>query len=168
MRTLGLFCATAITVATLAFTAAGPAGAGATIGGGPIGPDQVFGALINGSTGANGPVVIQMACFGPIRPGQTGHPMAGQTLAVFRPEVIRGQFGNTGADGTSIVAFFGPPPPTPASTNAVRFRYYRTKAMPTTLVLPCAGSSDVFFVPLPMSPGTSKSVTIPVTYVGQP
>jgi hypothetical protein len=114
-----------------------------------------------------------MACFGPIKPGQMGHPFSGQTVEVFRPEVIVGRFGYTGSSATSIVAFFGPPPPTPVTTppttSTVTFRYYGvTKQIPTSLLLPCAGTGNVYFVPLPMSPPTSKPAVVPVAYVGQP
>lgn len=55
-----------------------PAGAANT-----VGPDQFFTGVVNGVPGNTiVPITIRMACFGPIRPGQTGHPMAGQTLAV--------------------------------------------------------------------------------------
>jgi hypothetical protein len=136
---------------------------------GPIQPNQQFGALINGNNGAAGPVTIKMACFGPIRPGQTGHPMSGQTLTVFRPEAIRGTFGNTGPRGHSIGAFFGPPPPSasPVASQSVLFHRYVTKALPSSLNLPCGGSGNVTFVPLPMSPG-EVSVSVPVNYSGQP
>lgn len=138
-----------------------------------VGPNQVFGANINGSTGVTSPAPIQMACFGPLRPGETGHPMAGQTLEVFRPEAIVGHFGFTGARATSIVVFFGPPPPassgaTPGPGNVTFKKYGLTKAIPTSLVLPCAGTSIASFVPLPMSPPTSRSATVRVAYLSQP
>ena len=140
---------------------------------GKIGPHQVFGGLVNGRNGIGTPAPIRMACFGPIRPGQTGHPMAGQTVEVFRPEAILGHFGNTGARATSIVAFFGPPPPTPApatpgASTVTFYRYGVVKAIPTSVVLPCAGTGTVFFVPLPMSPPTSRAATVRVAYIGQP
>jgi hypothetical protein len=148
---------------------------------GKVGPNQVFGGLVNGQGGASAPAVIRMACFGPLRPGQTGHPLAGQTVEVFRPEAIVGHFGNTGPNGTSIVAFFGPPPPepqattspTPVSAGTVTFkRYGVVKAIPKSLVLPCSGTGHVFFVPMPFTPPMSGSIptpaVVPVSYVGQP
>jgi hypothetical protein len=46
-------------------------------------PKQYFTGVINGKDGnTTTPITIRMACAGPIRPGQTGHPVAGQTLAV--------------------------------------------------------------------------------------
>lgn len=50
----------------------------------PIGPDQSFIGLVNGA-GSNG--VIRMGCFGPSRPAQMGHPLAGQSIEV-RPSAI--------------------------------------------------------------------------------
>jgi hypothetical protein len=140
----------------------------ASPGHGLIAPHQLFGGLINGSDGFTAPVTIKMACFGPVHPGQTGHPMPGQNVSVFRPEAIHGTFGNTGRKGHIIGAFFGPPPPA-ASPGAsdVMFHRYATKALPTTLTLPCAGSGNVLFVAFPTSRGSS-SASVPVNYVGQP
>ena len=48
-----------------------------------MGPKQYFTGVINGKAGnTTTPITIKMACFGPVHPGETGHPMAGQTLAV--------------------------------------------------------------------------------------
>jgi hypothetical protein len=87
-------------------------------GAGPVHPHQAFLGLINDSDGAETPVTVNMACFGPVRPGETGHPMAGQTVGVAQPEVIVGTFGNTGAKGTSIEAVFGTPQTTTSSSVA--------------------------------------------------
>ncbi len=153
---------------------------------GKVGPNQYFDGLVNGQAGLSStPVVIRMACFGPLRPGQTGHPMAGQTVEVRRPVVIVvGHTGNTGPFGNRIVAFFGPPPPLPVvsgptpgspptATGTVTFMHYGVvKPIPTSLVLPCSGTGNVFFVPMPFTPPTATSTpqpaVVPVTYVGQP
>jgi hypothetical protein len=139
-------------------------------GGVRIGPNQVFGALVNGENGTASPVVIQMACAGPEKPGSTGHPLAGQTLTVFLPVDVAGAYGNTGANGDQIGAFFDAPPPGDAAARGgpVFFRRYVTKKIPTSEVLPCSGTGHVFFVPLPMSPGTEQDVVVPVAYVGEP
>lgn len=135
---------------------------------GKVGPHEIFGALVNGSGGVASPAPIRMACFGPLRPGETGHPMAGQTLEVFRPEAIVGSFGNTGPRAHQIVVIFGPPPPS-ASTGAVTFRYYGVpKAIPTSLVLPCTGGGYVSFVPLPMLPPSSRPAVVRVSFLSQP
>ncbi len=134
-----------------------------------IGPNQHFEALVNGGTGSPSPVVIRMACFGPTFPGATGHPFGGQTVTVRQAIGTGSNDGFTGASATSIRAFFGPPPPlgSGTSTNSVKFRSYGTLPLPTTLVLPCGGSSTVTFVPLPSS-STARDATVRVTYVGQP
>jgi hypothetical protein len=138
---------------------------------GKIGPKQFFTGMVNGKSGLGSPAQINMACFGPIRPGQMGHPMAGQSVEVLRPVVISTNDGYTGSNANSIAAFFGPSPPTPvpSTTSTVTFHWYGVvKAIPTSLLLPCSGTGTVTFVPLPMSPPTSRDSTVPVTYVGQP
>ena len=141
---------------------------------GKVGPNQSFTGLINGHTGIGTPVTIRMACFGAIRPGQTGHPMAGQTVEVLLPEVITTNDGFTGPSANRISTFFNAPPPSPAATppttGTVTFRRYAApKAIPTSLLLPCAGQGNVYFVPFPSSPlGPAKDAVVPVSYVGQP
>jgi len=140
---------------------------------GRIGPNQYFAASVNGQLGNGSPATIQMACVGPLRPGQTGHPLAGQTVEVFRPEVIVAHDGFTGPSATSISVFFNAPPPSPAvaaaAGNVTFTRYLQPKKIPTSLVLPCAGSGNVYFVPFPSSPiGPATDAVVPVHYVGQP
>jgi hypothetical protein len=148
-------------------TAAAPGAAVARPGGGQlIPPHEPFVGLLNGRDGASGRVMISMACAGPVVPGRTGHPFGGQTVGVGFPEATAGTFGNTGSKGTSVVAYFGAPPPTSA-TGSVTFHKYGTVAMPTSLVLPCSGTGTVTFVALPTSP-TARSYSVPVSYVGQP
>jgi len=45
----------------------------------PIGPGQHFIGLVNKHSAK---ATILMACFPPISPVQTGHPLGGQTMAV--------------------------------------------------------------------------------------
>jgi hypothetical protein len=153
----------------VAFAAAGlPAQAGT------VGPKQYFTGVINGKDGNTViPIPIRMACFGPIRPGQTGHPMAGQTLAVHQlfPPAAAGSLGQTGND-SQIGVFFGAPPPDTARTGAaagsVLFtRYDKPKPLPTSLTLPCGGTGTVWFTPIPVVP-PSQSAAVPVKFVGQP
>ena len=137
---------------------------------GKVGPHQVFGGLVNGDSGVGIRAPIHMACFGAVRPGQKGHPLKGQTVELFHPEAIRGHFGNTGDRATSIVAFFGTPPPvaTPGATTVTFHRYGVTKPIPTSLLLPCDGTGTVHFVPVPKSPPTSHDATVRVAFIGQP
>ncbi|MCU1430516.1 MAG: hypothetical protein JWL83_4516 [Actinomycetia bacterium] len=135
-----------------------------------IGPHQAFVGLVNGSTGSPSPATINMQCFGPVTPGEMGHPVPGQTLEVAQPTATAAAFGNTGDNATQISVFFGAPPPGAATkSGAVTFiRYGVVKKIPKRLLLPCSGSGNVTFVPLPMSPPTSKSFSVPVQFAGQP
>jgi len=141
---------------------------------GKVGPRQYFEGLVNRQAGIGGPVPIKMACFGAVHPGEKGHPMAGQTVAVTRPLVMAvGHAGYTGKQATSIVAFFGPPPPTavtaaPSASTVTFKRYDVKKPIPTSLTLPCAGTGTVTFVPMPQSPPSSRDAIVRVSYVGQP
>jgi hypothetical protein len=137
----------------------------------PVGPKQYFTGVINGKDGnTTTPITIRMACAGPIRPGQTGHPLPGQTLAVhqlFPP--ASGTLGYTGNDA-KIGVFFTAPPPGGARATATTpafTRYDRPQPLPTSLTLPCAGTGTVYFTPIPVIP-PSRSATVPVRFVGQP
>jgi hypothetical protein len=142
------------------FVGAGGAGAAIT----PISkilPDQQFVGLVNGKTQD---ATINMACFGPVLPGEMGHPFAGQWAEVLKAEVIR-NFGYTGSLGTTIVVDFGG---TRATPQRLTFSYYGVQeAIPTSFLLPCYGSGAVVFHPEPTSP-TAKSFTVTVNFAGQP
>ncbi len=141
---------------------------------GKVGPKQYFTGVINGTDGnTTTPIPIQMACFGPLHPGQTGHPMSGQTLAVhqlYPPASTTGSLGYTG-QGSQIDVFFNAPPPAasaPTTTKTVVFvRYDKPQRLPTSLTLPCAGTGTVWFSPIPVVP-PSRSASVPVEYEGQP
>jgi len=124
-------------------------------------PNQQFVGLVNGRTQG---ATINMACFGPITPGEQGHPFGGQWAEVLRAEAIA-TFGFTGSLGTSIVADF---PGTSATPQRLTFSYYGVQdPIPTSFLLPCGGQAPVVFHPEPTSP-TAKSFTVTVTFVGQP
>ena len=124
-------------------------------------PNQQFVGLVNGSTQN---ATIRMACFGPVHPGQTGHPFGGQSAEVLKAEVIA-RFGYTGSLGTTIVANF---PGTGVAPQRLTFSYYGvTETIPNTWFFPCFGSGTVVFSPQPTSP-TAKSFTVTVNFVGQP
>jgi hypothetical protein len=147
-----------------AFVLATTATAGATLGG-AVGHRQAFVGRINGSFDG---ATIDMACFGPVTPGQTGHPMAGQTLEVLSPlpPIVVGPIhpGNTGSSATTIVARLQGAP----HTVLARFtNYFRSKEIPTSADLPCAGTGVVRFVPRPRS-ATSRAAWVTVSFVGQP
>jgi hypothetical protein len=142
-----------------------------------VGPNQYFSGVINGTDGNTAtPIAIQMACFGPLRPGETGHPLGGQTLAVHQlfPPTTTSTPGKTGNDSTIDVFFGALPPATLQAASArtavktIRFAHYdKSKSLPTSLTLPCSGTSTVWFVPLPVVP-PSQAAAVPVEFESQP
>ena len=135
----------------------------------PVGPRQYFTGVINGVDGNTAtPITIKMDCAGPAHPGKTGHPRAGQTLAVHQlfPPASGGSLGYTGKDAT-IGVFFHAPPPAGVGAGAstpVFTRYDRPRPLPASLTLPCAGTGTVWFSPIPVIP-PSGAATVPVRYV---
>jgi hypothetical protein len=111
-----------------------------------------------------------MACFGPISPGQTGHPAKDQMLEIYSPPppIVFGKpikVGNTGAAATSVTALV-----IAGGKVLARMKlgeYFVPKAIPTAVLLPCAGSGAVRFVPRPRADG-AKIAALSVTFVGQP
>ena len=134
---------------------------------GKIGPNQYFSASVDGQLAIGAPATIRMACFGPLHPGQTGHPMAGQTVEVFRPEVVVTHLGYTGPSAHRISAFFNAPPPssTTAAGNVTFTHYGVPKKIPTSLVLPCAGSGNVYWACIGPVPPDCRSFSLPASAV---
>jgi hypothetical protein len=134
-------------------------------------PHQRFGGTVNDATGN---ATIAMACFGPTHPGQTGHPMAGQHLGIFIPEVLMSPaFGNTGAHARAVVARIVTASDRPIQVAVfTRFTrtgalYSATKRLSTTITLPCATSGTVVFTPVPGGAG-AQPATVTVAFTGQP
>jgi hypothetical protein len=156
-------CFVAAASAVLVAATAAPATAGGVVDPAPIGPHNYFIGQVNNMTG---PATIQMACFGPVVPGQTGHPLAGQTVKVLPVTPPTSSIvGYTGTAATSIVVTFT----TPASTGTpiVLHDWAVSAPIPTTLVLPCSGTGQATFTPVPTSP-TARPATVTVTFAGQP
>jgi hypothetical protein len=118
-----------------------------------------FGGIVNG---ARPTATVQVGCFGPIKPGQKGHPFRGQTLGVFRPEALQVD-GFTGSQATRIIAHFSDDPSVTVSFD----RFGHAKPIPTTLMMPCSGTGSVVFSPDPTS-ATAHSATVSVQYASQP
>jgi hypothetical protein len=127
-----------------------------------VGPNQSFAGTVNGSFGRPVPATITVVCPGPIV--STGHPLAGQSVAVTRAIPTFSDSGFTGRDGRTISVFFGPPPPTANAIGPISFDRYNTpRPIPTSLDLPCGGSGVVTFLPFPRSL-TARAETVAVRY----
>ncbi|HEY7946922.1 MAG TPA: hypothetical protein VID75_04555 [Acidimicrobiales bacterium] len=127
------------------------AGAGAST---PIETNQLFVGLVNGKQSK---ATIDVLCPGP---STTGHALANQTVAVSRAPSTAASTGFTGSRGRSVVAVFGGP----AANASVSFATYGSRPIPTSLILPCAGTGTVVFSPHPTSK-TARNSTVPVTYL---
>jgi hypothetical protein len=121
----------------------------------PIGPNQYFSGLVNGT---HNNAVIKMVCPGPSS-GQLGHPASGQTVSV--TQLASTTAGFTGSLANSIAVTFG----TQSGTAGITLKYYDTPAaIPTTLLLPCSGTGQVRYDPEPTSP-TARADVVTVTFV---
>ena len=122
----------------------------------PIGPNQFF---IGQVTGSHANAVIHMVCPGPSSPGQTGHPASGQNVSVTQSSATTDGF--TGSLANSIVVSFT----SPATAQVITLKYYDAPAaIPTSFVLPCAGTGKVSYNPNPTSP-TAKPDVVTVTFI---
>lgn len=153
----------AATATAVAATTTTPAWADPIIDPAPIGPNQYFYGEVNDQAGH---ATIQMGCFGPIHPGQTGHPLAGQTVKVLPvPPPTTSDLGFTGSAAHAIDVRF--PTPTAANTPVILRDYAVSAAIPVSLTLPCYGTGKVALVPNPTSP-TTQTATVMVSFIGQP
>lgn len=145
-----LALAAALAIAVIAPVAIATATAAA--GSGVIGPNQAFIGRVNGK---HDHAKIEVLCPGP---ANTGHPTPGQTLVVHGG--VDDLPGFTGSRAHEIVATL----PTASSALSVAFSRYDTPApIPTSLVLPCAGTAKVIFSPVPTS-HTAIPDTVIVTF----
>ncbi|MEW9527318.1 hypothetical protein [Microbispora sp. NPDC049125] len=150
-----------LAVAAVVSAVAAPASAGA-VDPAPVRPNQYFQGLVNGVAGH---ATLKMACFGPVYPGQTGHPMEGQTVEV-RPAISTWATrpGYTGTAANAIVLSGGGP----SATLPVTLRYYGVPVeIPVSMTFPCYGTGLLSFVPSPSSP-SARAATVQVDFVGQP
>jgi hypothetical protein len=130
------------TLATVAVAVTVIAVAGAPAGAEPIGPNQHFAGLVNGTRSS---AVVTTACAGPAA-GRTGPVTGGQTLAVVRGQ---GRHGYTGPF-TAIYAWFVPQSGATTAPTQLKFESYRApQAIPTSVQVPCAGTGEVEFSSCP-------------------
>jgi hypothetical protein len=119
-----------------------------------IRPHQYFAGVVNGKLDN---AVVKVACPGP---ASFGRALPGQTVAVTSPSVIASNTGYTGSRGRSIAA------DVPGSSSAVTllFKQYNQPAeFPTGIDLPCGGTGQLIFTPVPGS-ASARSATVTVTY----
>ena len=132
----------------------------------PVGPHMYFTAVVNPGVASTGAVpVIKVFCAGPIQPGETGHPVAGQYLEAYAV-ALPTSFSNLGYTGTAaneIDAFFSGANSAVVNQPVVIKNFFVEVPIPTTLNLPCGGLGTVSFVPIPTSP-TARGVAVQVVY----
>jgi len=138
----------------------------------PIGPNQFFGGLVNGSNGSTAPAPIRTSCAGPVTAGETGHPLSGQTVEVVLNSAVNSSIeGFTGSEAKSIIAdliyTLTPTGPTFIEQVATFTSYNVATPIPVTITVPCGGDGEMSFMPDPGSP-TAKPATVPVVFVSQP
>jgi hypothetical protein len=132
-----------------------------------IGPNQHFAADVNGRT--TSPAPIQMGCIGPITPGETGHPLAGQYVEVLPTAGTSFAVGFTGSlgDAIDVSIVYSTGNVTVVSRVGTLTGYDTKLAISTSLVLPCAGTGTAVFEPTPTSP-TAVAADLTVDFIGQP
>jgi hypothetical protein len=129
-----------------------------------VGPHQLFQGMVNDQASD---ATIQMGCFGPVTMGQTGHPLAGQTIGVkLAATPVTGPasaYGYTGDTATSIAAA---QPTAAANAPIATFTFYADQALSTSLTFPCYGTAAITFAPSPNAGG--QAFTLTVRFAGQP
>ena len=143
-----------LALATSLALTAGTAGAAAPV---PVRPKQPFVGLVNGRHAG---AVVYVLCPGPIRPGETGHPLGNQRLSVRLGALPPLLGGFTGSLGSAIVATFREDP----SASDTFTAYGVPQPIPLSLSLPCGGSGLVRFAPAPPSV-SARSDEVAVRYV---
>ncbi|MFC1408312.1 hypothetical protein ACEZCY_03330 [Streptacidiphilus sp. N1-12] len=131
----------------------------------PVGPNLFFHGLVNGAA-AN--AVIKVGCFGPILPGQTGHPLAGQYVeAVTDLPSSTTVGGYTGSAAHSLVVGIQGASSSAGPAIGTLTSFFVRLPIPTSLNLPCGGTTKVGFTPVPTS-DTARASVVTVSLVGEP
>jgi hypothetical protein len=132
----------------------------------PVGPHMYFTAVVNpGLDSSSAAPIVKVFCAGPIQPGETGHPLAGQYLeayAVALPTSFT-SVGYTGTAADEIDAFFSGATSAGVNPPVVIKNFFVEVPIPTSLNLPCAGLGTVSFVPIPTS-STARGFAVQVAY----
>jgi hypothetical protein len=125
--------------------------AGSAAAGSPIGPNERFAGVVNGQTQVADVVVI---CPGI---ANTGHPRAGQPV-----EVVQGTGGGfTGRLANHIQAALA----LGAVVTTMNFTEYGApQDIPTNILVPCSGTGQAAFTPLPTS-STAQSAFVTLRFI---
>lgn len=153
----------AVLGAAALFTVAGAGAAAAAPVQDPVAvaPQQFFSGTVNGSVS---PASLRTDCVGPIVAGQTGHPVAGQSVEAVLANSTAAQTGYTGTLAHSLLVTLGDPSSTAAGVIGTTSNYFVPLDIPTTLTVPCGGTGEVTFAPQPTSP-TAQSATVTVSFI---
>jgi hypothetical protein len=111
----------------------------------PIGPNQHFLGLVNGS---NNDPAVYVVCPGPVYAGRTGPVAGGQTMSV--AQVASGG-GYTGVF-SNVNSWFVPASPVapfPGPTELKFTEYGVPQSIPTSIQVPCGGTGQVEFSSCP-------------------
>jgi hypothetical protein len=123
----------------------------------PIGPNQIFLGLVNGSSTK---VKFDVVCPGAAK---KGHPV-GDTVGVEKLQDPIPGFGRTG-NASAITAKLEYVAGTLAVLEPVaKFTTYTTKPVPSSVVTPCSGTGKMIFTPVKGGSGAT-SASVPVTFV---
>ncbi|MDI5963418.1 hypothetical protein POF50_000355 [Streptomyces sp. SL13] len=127
----------------------------------PVGPNQSFSGTVNGQATS---AAIRTDCGGPIVVGETGHPVAGQSVAAVLGGSSTAPGGYTGTVGHSLLVTLDAATSTADGVIGTTTNYYVPLAIPTTLTVPCSGTGTVVFTPGPTS-ATARAATVTVAFL---
>jgi hypothetical protein len=147
----------AVVTLALAGLAMAPAAAAAAT---PIGPNQIFLGLVNGSsTKVNFDVVCTVAA-------NHGTPVGDKVGVEKLQDPIPG-FGRTGKASAIDASLKYKSGSSTAIEQVAKFTTYTTKPVPTSVVTPCSGTGTMVFSPVKGGSGaTSASVTVTFVNIG--
>jgi hypothetical protein len=110
----------------------------------PIGPNQHFLGLVNGS---NNDAAVYVVCPGPVSAGRTGTVAGGQTMSVAQ---VSSGGGYTGLFSMVNSWFVPVPASSAAKPTELRFTEYGVpQNIPTSIQVPCGGTGQVEFSSCP-------------------
>jgi len=145
-------------VATLAVAGLGLAPAAAAVT--PIGPNQIFLGLVNGSSTT---VNFDVVCAGAANKGRP----VGDNVGVEKLQDPIPGFGRTGNASAISARLKYKSGSSTVTEHVAKFTMYTSKPVPTSVVTPCSGTGTVVFSPVKGGHGaTPASVTVTFVNIG--